>query len=559
MVLTALPNTITDTQVNAAAPTTTEFAIAQLLGLSALWADEQRIMGLRVARCRRYYDGDHDMKLNKQMRELLQVKDNDDGLAINLMPSVVDTAADRCIVQRIEGVEDTQPDRTEQSQIGTPSTSPSPAKSVNNAITEWAQETADNNNFDVIQGELHVATWRDGNCYLMTAWNNEKKQAEYTIEPAWDGQSGMLMVYRSRDLNKPYAAVKIWQIDNMAADGASVQITTRMNAYFEDRLEKYIADAGGAFHPFIEDGQNSNVYKWDMVNGAPIGIPIVHFRNGGRNNYGVSELRNAIPVQNALNRFHYSGVVAAELTAFAIYVELGFERDSSAVTPGMTVKIPGPVTNDMQVDFKKLEGSDIGSILNMIDNERRLIGEITRTPTPELSAHSSGSNKSGEYLKQLEVGLIGKVRRFTTRAGSSWEQVFDMAWKVQQAYGTIKPPPYKRFICLWKSPEIRNNAEVVQNAMAVQEIMGEKQTLRNVAEVFDLDEQAIEDIQAEKTSANDNRVAGILANIPTFGSQRSIPPAMPTQPGAMPMAGGAMNTQMQRMMNANSGNMAVMP
>lgn len=552
--LAVLPSTITDTIPNATPTTTVLQMIANQLGLSTYWVQEQLVMARRVARVRRYYDGDHDVKLTSQMRKTLQVKDEDDGMAINLMASVVDTKSDRCVVQSIEGVEDKQADTTEQPGEKAAPQIAAPKKPVTNAVTTWAQEVSDNNDFDIVQGEQHEQTIRDGNGYLMVEWDNDKKQSVFTIEPAWDGQSGMLMVYKSRNIDKPYAAIKIWQIDDVAPSGTAtatgvgtLSITTRMNVYYEDRVEKFIAKGfATAFEPFTDKGEKSNVLKWDMVDGKPIGIPVVHFRNAGRNNYGVSELRNAIPIQNALNRFHYSSVMAAELTAFAIYLELGLNRDTDAVTPGMTIQIPGPIPNDQQVDFKKIPGSDIKPILEMIDSERRLIAEVTRTPSPDL-ASGSGSNKSGEFLKQLEVGLIGKVRRFTTRAGASWELAFVLAWKIQQAYGTLKPPAYKRFLCRWQSPEIRNDAEIITNAVAAAPFMGKRQTLRNMAEPYELDEQKIEDIMQEDQAAAGNRLAALVGNMPSFSNfnaptQQTLPgmalPAVAAKPNGLPMNGG---------------------
>lgn len=502
------------TNVNTLPVTVTLQGIADKYGLSTFWASEQEARGNRVARCRRYYDGDHDMTLNSFQKALLQVKDGDDGMALNLMPSVVDSKADRCIVQAIEGVEDDSPDTTEQTVSPNPNGKPQDKKPVVNESTKWAQEVMDNNDFDVIQDKVHRPAIRDGNNYVMVSWDNVKKQVALTVEPAWDGQSGMLMVYQSRNINKPYMAIKVWQIDGKAADGKAA-ILTRINSYQEGKVDKYLVDETGQFTELpLEKGE---IRTWVLSDGTPIGIPIVPFRNDVRDNYGVSELRNAIPVQNALNRFHNSSIIAAELTAFPIYFEVNLNRDETTVMPGMVIKI-NDVPKESPATLTKIEASDMTPILDMIEASRRRIAEITRTPSPDLSG---GSQQSGEFLKQLEIGLVGKCNRFMNEAGSSWEQVFDLAWKVQQAFGTKKPPAYKRFVCRWKSPEIRNDTEVVTNAMKALPLLGEKQTMRNLSIVYpDLTEEKIEQIMQEKADQKAQMVKELGKGIPDFGGSK---------------------------------------
>lgn len=544
-----------DTVPNAEVQTVTMQRVAFKVGLSMYAIEEQTIMGMRVLRCRRYYDGEHDIPLSSEVMKQLDIKDRDDGMALNMMPSVVDTMADRCVVQAIEGIEDTADSTEEGTDSGTSKVIDTTAELVSsvpaapnvpktptiNAATKWAQEVQDNNDFDVIQGVVHTSTITDGNTYVLIEWDSVAKQARFYHELAWDGQTGMLMVYKSRNSNEAYCAVKIWQIDE-PSQGNSLSITTRMNVYYTDRCEKFISRGFDEFAPYTDDdskGGVNGVFKYEFIDGMPIGIPVVHFRNGGRNNYGVSELRNVIPVQNALNRFHYDAIVAASLTAFPIYKQFGFTRDTDSVKPGMIVKIEGEIGKDQFVDFTKLDGSDISPITNVIATEKQNIFEISRTPDPGLSS-GSGSNKSGEYLKQLEVGLIGKVHKFTTRAGSSWEQVFAMAHKLQQAYGTLKPPPYKRFVCRWKDPEVRNNTDVVTNAVTMDPIWGHEETMRAVSSVYDdLTEDRIQDIIAKQSARDVAMARAMQAQQPIAPGQQPTDTAQPPALGNAPAIRGA--------------------
>lgn len=501
--------------------------IAQHYGLSTYAVDEQEQRGKRVARYRKYDIGDHDIKLNEFMRKLLQFDSaSEDTMAVNLCPTVIDSKNDRCIVQLVEGIENDKADTTEQPVAEQQTDQPAEKKPTTNKVTEWSQEVATNNDFDVLQDNVHRAAIRDADSYVMVSWDNEKQQVVYDYEPAYDGQSGVMVIYTSNRIKTPYMGLKFWQIDEPNTNGI---ISTRVNAYFHDKVEKWVIASNGTLTAHIDPKEKTR--EWVMPDGTAIGLPIIPFRNNPIGNYGTSELADVIPLQNALNRFHYSQIIAAELTAFAIYVSINMGEHSTAIVPGMTIKANG-ITKDMPFDFKKIEGSDLTSINETINNERRLIAEISRTPSHDLS---SGGQQSGEFLKQLEVGLVGKCKRFHNHIGSSWEQVFDMAWKVQQAFGTKKPPQtYKRFVCQWKSPEIRNDAQIVNNAKAMSQFVSEKETLRQVAPVYDYTEEKIDKILEEKREQKAALVQQMGAGVPRFGGDN--PPPFGGNGGMNPMA-----------------------
>lgn len=534
MVLTATPAP-TDLQ----ARTATKFSLQSLtavIPLSSDWIGENETRAKRVARYRRYFDGDHDAKLTTEMRKLLRIQDSDDGFALNMMPTVVQTMADRCLVQTIEATVEQDgplPDEPTDTQQADPS----------EAATKWAQSVLMANMFDVLQNDLHEGVLLDGDGGLMVGFDNDKQQVTWTYEPAYDGISGMLFVYRSRNQREMAAAIKIWQVEEPgdAISGDVNAYSTRVNIYYPDRIIKYAAkNGGGKLEGYIDENGDGPEFAWTMPDGEPIGIPVVHFANGGRYHYGVSELRNAITPQNALNRFNYSAVMAAELTGFPLYLALGFAAPQ-ALTPGMIIEI-AELPADSKVDFKKVEASPLTPILDMINLMREMVASITRTPAPELM--SSGSNKSAEYLKQLEVGLLGKVRRFQVRAGANWEQAMDLSHRVQTAYGRQKPPTYTRAATVWQEAAIRNDTEVVTNALKMRDVVGDKQTLRFVAPTYDLSEADIEAILAEKLEQDSLRVRDVIgANLPEFGApeqagmMQDAMMAQPKQPTATAQMG----------------------
>lgn len=471
------------------------FSLSLLLPLlpqiSTAWVSDQQARGDRVARYRRYVEGRHDAKLSREMRQLLRLADStDEGLNLNYMPIVVQTKVDRCVLQMIEAE---APEEMED----------------DGAASSWVNDLLEMNRIDGMQGEVHEAAIRDGDSFVMVSYDEETERARFTLEEAFDGEAGMLMVYPSKHMQAPICAIKIWHV----MDGDNTQ--TRINLYFPDRVEKYQSVNGAALARLTDDPGGD----WTDRAGRPLGIPVIHFRNAGRANYGQSEIANVIAPQNALNRFNYSAVAAAEYSGFPILVAMGFEPNG-AITPGSIVKIGAEgLTSDQKVDFRRIEAGDLSQIVNMIHMMRASIADISMTPATQFADAAT----SGEALKQREIGLLGKAKRFMVRAGNSWEDCAAMAWRVEATFAPEQPPVYRRFYARWRSPEIRNDEAVVKNAMALREVVGDRQTLRLVAPIYDLDEDSIEKIMQEKTDEAARRISVAGGLLPTFENFQQPP------------------------------------
>lgn len=439
---------------------------------------DQEMRGRKVEMFRNYYDGDHAANLTAQMRKLLRATRDGAEFTDNHCRRIVNARSDRAIVKRIEGDDD--------------------------ALTEWVEELLEANRFDSLQSDVHEAAFRDADSFVLVSYDNKQQRPIFTHEPAYDGRGGVIAVYRSENDPTMDFAVKVWTIANQ--DGATTD-TTRVNVYFPDRIEKYIAPMGATLQQYIDptDPVQTWPIAWTDEAGEPLGIPIFHFRNQGRNNYGLSVLEDAVPIQDAINRVLSSLVMATELTAFQILVVLGFDPPAS-IAPGMfLVAGKDGIDRDKQVDVKALPAGDLSQILASHKRLKEEIHDVTNTPMPDTVS----ADASGEARKQHEVYLLGEIRRFQVKAGEAWERVVEMAYKLARRYQMPDVPQTSdacSFRTIWASAEVRNQKEEVESALALRDLVGDQEVLRMLSHIYNWDEAHIEKIVAEKGAETQQRI-----------------------------------------------------
>jgi len=449
------------------------------------WAEDQRMMADKVALFRRYAEGDHDAELTTEMAALLRVRSSTsstlDRFNDNYMDIIIQTEADRLVVDHIDADSD--------------------------AANQWITELLTANRLDGMQANVHEAALRDGSTFVMASWDETERRVKLTHEPAYDGVSGMMFV--PSPTGEVLIAIKIWQETQ-----ERIGDTTRVNVYYPDHVEKYVGMHGGGLRP-VEDGDTGR-FPWTWRNG-PIGMPVIHFPNRGStySPHGLSEIENAIPLQNALNRTLTSMVATAEMTGFGLRFAVGWDPPPK-IAPGMWIKISKdrPLNSDEKIDIGMMEQGEIVPYIQQAEWLTAEMGKITRTPAPEFMGSSASS---GEALKQREIGLLGKVQRFQVKAGNCWEDVIKLAWRVQAAFGST-PPELGTVNCIWKPGEVRNDTEVIANAQVLAEMGFVEEALRQMAPVFEWDEKKIQALIDEKNAGMVNRLGMLtgLNNQPNF-------------------------------------------
>ena len=441
------------------------------------WLTETDDWGDRVKLFRDYYDGNHRSKLTGNMKRMLRISgDAHDQFNENYCGLVVDTYADRLLVERMQGDSD--------------------------EATEWATELMDANRFDGLQMDIHEATIRDGDTFVLLEYDNETDRVVFSHEPCWDGETGMIAVY-DRRLKNILIAVKVWY--------EGLDDARRVNFYYPDRVEKYIADESGyGMQPYVDDSTDERgIAEW-----LPGVVPVIHYRNRMRTmtQYGISELASVVPLQDALNRGLMSMVMTAELTAFLIRVAKGFEPPAE-VSPGMWITIGAEgLSNDQVADAFTLEP---GGIVPFIDQANHLIEQIATISRTPLPTTLGGDSASGEALKQRESGLLAKVRKAQVKVGNSHEDLMRVAVLLHNTFSATRAP-ISDWRCVWRDAQVRNEAQMIQNALAVRDIVGERETLRLIAEVYGYGMGKQEEIQQEKQAQTAQAMSALAGSLPGF-------------------------------------------
>ena len=471
------------------------------LGLvSDNWISYMHDQGERVGLYRDYYDGFHPQRYSPEMRRLLQldvVGDNSDGGAgqsyrryslfdsfnANYCDMVVNSMADRLAIERIE---------------------PAGDLAGNDKAQDWIDAVFEHNRIDALQIDVHVAALRDGVAWVMVDWDAEARLPRLVFESAYDDYIGVAGVYDTTGAHLA-AAVKVW------GDGD----TNRMaNLYLPEGMERFPADRA--------DGEGDDGAQY-------LGIPLVPFGGDSR-----SELANVVPLQKVLNDIVASLDATALRSGFPIYVSKQLDIPQN-MAPGQIIQaailnIHGePEVPDNNEHAKamaamlnasgleKIDAGDIATLAHAADFFISQISTISSTPVP---AGMGGDSQSGEALKQREVRLLGKIRRFHVQGGNNWEDVMRMANQYQRAYGGQGVPEIDAFTVRWVNPELRNDMEIRERAKLVHEWGLTREALRLLSLSSDINysEDDIDRLLEEQAEDVNQRLPQAGApGVPQFG------------------------------------------
>jgi len=371
---------------------------------------------------REYYDGDHTTRLTDRLREFLKLNE-DDEFNVNVCPLVVDSLAERLTVTGF-----TAGDQAE-------------------TLWNWWNT----NRMDGVQRVVHTAACRDADTYVIVEWNNDEKRPVFTHELACCDGIGVKVHYGQKRGVVDFAS-KRWRVEQ----GPGAGVERRMNLYYPDRIEKYISD------DLINEGQwkLSEELPWKDSNGQVLGVPVFHFKNRDEGyNYGLSELKSAVPLQDAINKTLVDLMLTADYYSFPQPYALGFDPGGLKVGPGLWIW-----SGNREDKVGLLPSEDPAKLISLLDNLMLKVASVTKTPLTTFQLF--GQVPAEGTQKQLEADLVAKARDRMTVFGNAWEDAMKMARRLNNAFGDEQMDGAEPINTTWADPETRNEVEHL-NALGI--------------------------------------------------------------------------------------------
>jgi hypothetical protein len=214
-------------------------------------------------------------------------------------------------------------------------------------------------------------------------------------------------------------------------------------------------------------------------------MPVYHFPNKTMAEYGVSELRDVLPLQDAANKVVVDMLVAGEYQAFRQRWATGAELDELPEQPDPTILEPYQVATDGsgRIVARRTPDEHGPGALLMFPNPETKVGEfgqadispfvlvknsfqadIARVSGVPLSYFfvSTSETPSGEALAKAEVRFTRKGNRQKRAFGNHWEHVIAAVAGI---------PASVDLNAVWADDTSRNETEKL-NALVLKQTLG---------------------------------------------------------------------------------------
>ena len=356
-----------------------------------------------------YYDGDHPLDFvpadyRKEFAGMLR------RLRLNICPAVVDALRDRL---KLTGFTSDKVKKTERPDGVTISADPT---------AETISEIWRRNRLDQRQSQLSKEVIKSGDGYVIV-WPDS--EGEVTLYPQ---RAELCTVQYSDDMpGQILKAAKIW---------VDIEERTRATLYYPDHIERYRSKnklrsgttvKASSFEPFGDERNPAEIdNKWDQV-------PVIHFANRADVGcFGVSELKEVLPLQDALNKAYRDKFVASDAQALRQRYVTGVEAPRDPKT-GQIINLftPGDLwqTAEKDAKFGDLPAADLKPFVDVKESILIDVAIVSGTPLHYFFI-GRGEPPSGEALKTAEARLTAKADERMTSFGNSWEEVFKLALRM---------------------------------------------------------------------------------------------------------------------------------
>lgn len=525
-------------------------------------ADEQIDCHKEIVEYRKFYGGEHSTQLSTRLEQFLGITAGK-TFRLNQCPVVVEALVERLALTGFE-------------EIG----QESEAETTTTGLADFAEKILEDNRMDAGQEEIYRQAAIDHATYLCldidpsTGLITLHHNNAYTSGEAGGDGEGIKFHYATRnERGRAVFATKRWT----ETTGPGGQELRYFVIYYPDRIERYVqntanrqARSDGTYTEALwlrdmpKAGPMAGIWPqpWVDAAGAPLGLPVVEFRNGRE-----SELHEVVPIQRALNKAFIDLVAAGDMSAIGILFAAGWAptSDGNPILTDERGKItsgnqplalePGAIfyTTNPAGMLTRVPGDDLTWLIQLLDRHTLSIAQVSRTPITNFQLF--GQVPGSDTQKQLEGGLLAKTQSRQRGYGNAWEDLIYLARRVAlgapmyqdgeivgyglPAYEGFSLAADTRLSALWRDPQTRNEKELLETLQLKKEL--------GVPEHQLFLEMGYDDGQADKFAAEQEtrRLAGVAMQLEGANANNGSSAGAPggNQPGAnqgnKPDQGGA--------------------
>lgn len=372
--------------------------------------------------------------------------------AENACAAVVDSLTDRLSVM---GFQTSEAEVVTEDVPTGPSVEGSPRASIKKVTVKdpLGQTLLDiwrRNRMDLKANEVHAETLAVGDSYAIV-WPNAAGKAE--IFP----QKGVqcCIEYESEDSKTTLRGAKVWFDPNLGRFRVNVYLPNQILKYVQKNASETLAEKDTSF-ALTAAVQN------------PYGeVPLFHFPNKKVRRYGVSELRDVLPLQNALNKSVMDMLIAMEFASFKQRYVIGLEVEIDEATGqpvdptyrnfGVDRIMAVP---DLEAKVGQFDATDLGQFLRVQEKFWASIARVSGTPLHYFFI-TQGDFPSGEAMKSAEARFVKKISDRQTSFGNVWEDAMRFALKIEER----AQPEDLQIETLWSDAAPKSEAELADTAV----------------------------------------------------------------------------------------------
>lgn len=264
-----------------------------------------------------------------------------------------------------------------------------------------------------------------------------------------------LEVYAERDprTRQVVAAIKRWTEDitpSKSVDHATLYLPNLTMWYVKER-DTWVID------PDMEP----NVHNIDR---PPVEPLVNRARVRGRG--GVSELKDVIPVSDALCKVATDMMVSAEFHAIPRRWAAGLSEEDFTDPDGRKIsKLSARIgalwlSENPETKFGQFQEADLANFHNTINALARVVSGLTGLP-PHFLGYVGGEPISADAIRASEARLVKRAERRQRAFGGSWERVMRLAMQIRD--GAV-PANAARLETIWRdasTPTLAASADAV--------------------------------------------------------------------------------------------------